>query len=241
AAKFYRVWVEGEPGDPGAIPPVPPVEGHGSDFDTLSLTASWAYDTRDRTFLADDGHLTRFSGEFTVPGGDLEYYKFTLSQDSNWGLGKGFTFHVKGLLSYGDAYGDTQQLPFFERFYAGGSRSVRGYEGNSLGPRDNQLFPAEGTDDVIGGVLKVVGNIELIFPLPFVENSRSFRVGTFIDAGNVFLDRDSYESRDLRASYGVFALWVTPVGVLSFNWGFPINDKEGDETELFQFTIGAPF
>ena len=73
------------------------------------------------------------------------------------------------------------------------------------------------------------------------RSSRSFRVGTFIDAGNVFLDRDSYESRDLRASYGVFALWVTPVGVLSFNWGFPINDKEGDETELFQFTIGAPF
>ncbi len=237
-AKFFRTWVDG-----GEIPGEGNVKGHGSDFNTLSVTAGWVHDTRDRTFLADDGHLTRFNTEFTLPGAGLEYYQFTLNQDSNWGLGKGFTLRLKGILSFGDAFGDTREYPFFKRFYAGGSRSVRGFKANRLGPRDNDVFPGdpEATNDIIGGVLKVVGNIELIFPLPFVENSRSFRMGTFVDAGNVFLDVDSYESRDLRASYGLFALWVTPVGVLSFNWGFPINEEKEDETELFQFTIGAPF
>lgn len=227
AAKFYSTWVV----------------DNGNNFDSLNLTASWAYDTRDRTFLADDGHLTRLNTEFSIPGGDLEYYKFTFSQDSNWGLGKGFTFRLKGLVSYGDAFGDTQEFPFFQRYYAGGTRSVRGFKANRLGPRDREVFPDDpnATNDVIGGVLKLVGNMELIFPLPFVENSRAFRVGTFVDVGNVFLDIDSYDSRDLRASFGLFALWVTPVGVLSFNWGFPINDEKEDDTELFQFTIGAPF
>lgn len=246
AALFYQSWVNGET-DPDTGDVL--VEGHGNNFDTFTINAAWSHDTRNRTFLADDGHLTRLSTEFSVPGGDLEYYKFNILQDSNFDVGKGFTLRLKGQIGYGDSFGETRQLPFFERFYAGGSRSIRGFEGNSLGPRDEDIFPRNdpeaddplATDDVIGGTLKVVGNIELIFPLPFTENSRAFRLGTFVDIGNVFLDRESYDSGDLRRSYGFFALWVTPVGVLTFNWGFPINKVDGDETERFQFTIGAPF
>jgi outer membrane protein insertion porin family len=162
--------------------------------------------------------------------------------ESNWPLGKGFVLQLNGDFSYGDGYGDTAVLPFFERFYAGGSRSVRGFQANSLGTRatfSNEANPAD--RQPLGGDIKLVSNLELIFPLPFTENSRAFRLGSFIDAGNVFAGQSDFNVEKLRASYGMSALWVTPVGVLSFSWGWPFNKQPTDKREVFQFYIGAPF
>ena len=99
----------------------------------------------------------------------------------------------------------------------------------------------EKTNRPVGGNIKMIGNLELIFPLPFVENSKAFRLGAFVDAGNVFNGIKSVHADQLRSSYGVSALWVTPIGALSFNWGWPFHKREGDRTRVFDFTIGAPF
>ncbi len=221
---------------------------NGEEFNSFPITLGWSYDTRDRTFLSTTGHLTRISSEVSLLGG-LEYYNILLNQDSSWRIGKGFTFRAKGEIAFGDSYGTTTDYPFFRRFYTGGSRSVRGYSGNTLGPRDNDLF-VDGADEVIGGTLKTVGSLELAFPLPFMAENKSVKTGLFIDAGNVFMKSGTlsvdgedlgFDTSEIRGAYGLFALWVTPVGVLTFSWGFPVNDQVGDDTEFFQFTIGAPF
>ena len=82
-------------------------------------------------------------------------------------------------IGYGDAYGDTTELPFFENFYVGGPRSIRGYKENTIGPRDN-------TRRAIGGSTKIIGNAELILPVPFLEDFKQARISGFFDAGNVY-------------------------------------------------------
>ena len=119
---------------------------------------------------------------------------------------------------------------------------MRGFAGNSLGTPATKADGTKGPKTVaLGGSLRTIASVELIFPLPFAENSKSFRVSAFSDIGNVFKGVDDFDAKELRSSYGLSALWVTPVGVLTFNWGWPFTHKAGDERQVFQFFIGAPF
>jgi outer membrane protein insertion porin family len=140
-------------------------------------------------------------------------------------------------LSTGDGYGDTAVLPPFENFFAGGSRSVRGYEALTLGgpnTRDSQ-------DNPIGGTSKIVANLELLFPNPFAENSDSVRFGLFVDGGWVYAEQDPIDLGELRYAAGIGATWMAPIGAMRFSLAAPLNDKEGDKTQAFQFTLGTPF
>lgn len=211
------------------------VNENGSSFDTLTMTLSWSHDTRNRTIFPDSGFRSLISTETTLPVGDLQYYKVNLSQKAYFPLFKGTVLHLGVDLGYGEGYGDSGSLPFYEHYYAGGSRTVRGFAGNSLGPRD------ELTNETIGGNTKVVGHLEVYFPSPFEGGERTFRLSTFIDVGNVFASKQEVDFDEMRSSYGVSAIWITPVGPLTFNWGWPIHSEPGDETERFHFSIGVPF
>lgn len=212
------------------------VNENGSNFDTINTALSWSHDTRNRAIFPDRGYYSLIAAEATVPGGDLQYYKLSLRQKWYTPLGKGISFHLGGDLGYGAAYGDTTKMPFYEHYYAGGGYTVRGFRGNTLGPRDVL------TDEPIGGTTKFVAHMEVSFPSPFAEeNSNTFRINTFIDAGNVFAEGQEVDFGELRSSYGVSAIWLTPVGALTFNWGWPLRSEPEDETEVFQFSIGAPF
>lgn len=203
-------------------------------FDIYKLTLGWTHDTRNRTIFANDGLLVSLSNTIALPGSGLEYYKVDARGMKFQPLTRALTLLVKGSLGYGDSYSTTSRLPFFEHYYAGGSSSVRGYEGNSLGPQ-------EGVNSQ-GGALKVVGNIELIVPMPFVaEDNRSLRLSGFYDIGNVFTTSRDYDSAELRTSTGVALIWMSPIAPLTFSYAFPLNDKEGDELERFQFTLGSFF
>lgn len=211
------------------------VAGNGENFDTLSSTLSWSHDTRNRAIFPDSGYYSLLSTEVALPGGDLEYYKLTVRQKYYVPMPKGIALLLGTDLGYGSAYGDTSEMPFYKNYYTGGSSSVRGFKGNSLGPRDLA------TNQPIGGTTKVVAHMELFFPSPFTDTERSFRLSAFIDAGNVFASQANFDAKELRSSYGMSAIWLTPVGALTFNWGWPINSKTDDELEVFQFSIGAPF
>jgi outer membrane protein insertion porin family len=213
-----------------------------ASFSTATVDSSWSRDTRNRTFFASDGTLNQVSAEVALPGLDLQYYKLRYNYEQSVPLFAGFTLQGRASLGYGDGYGNTKALPFFENFYAGGVSSVRGFAGNSLGTAATKADGTSGPNTVpLGGSLRTVANVELIFPLPFAENSKSFRISAFSDIGNVFAGVDDFDAKELRSSYGLTALWVTPVGVLTFSWGWPFTHKAGDEREVFQFFIGAPF
>lgn len=217
---------------PGSI--ISFLDTNTDEFDIYKLTLGWTHDTRNRTIFADDGLLVSASNTVALPGSGLEYYKVDLRAMKFQPVTRDLTLLLKGTLGYGDSYSDTTRLPFFEHYYAGGSSSVRGYEGNSLGPQEGNVSQ--------GGALKVVGNIELIVPMPFVdEDNRTLRLSGFYDIGNVFATSNDYDGRELRTSTGIALIWMSPIAPLTFSYAFPLNDEEGDELERFQFTLGSFF
>lgn len=208
---------------------------YGSAFLDYQLGMSWTHDSRDSYLFPTTGGLQRFGANVTVPGSDLTFYKVSYQHRRYFPLSDAFTLSLNGDVGYGDGYGDTKNLPFFENFFGGGPKSVRGYKDYSLGPRDSR-------DDPLGGNLRVVGNAELLFPEPFGIAPKAVRLGAFIDAGNVWdSTSEDFDLGDLRYSAGVSMTWMSPVGLLGLYLVAPLNDQGDDETENFQFTFGTSF
>jgi outer membrane protein insertion porin family len=108
---------------------------NGNQYLNWSVTGSWIQSTLNRGQLATRGASQSVSLEIAVPLSDLEFYKLSYRGEVYYPLFSDFTLHLRGELGYGDGYGDTSELPFYEHFFAGGFGSVRGYESNTLGPR----------------------------------------------------------------------------------------------------------
>ena len=144
---------------------------------------------------------------------------------------------------YGDGYGNADVLPFYENFYAGGVRSVRGFEDNTLGPCSDPNPLIEG--DIcqpLGGALLTVATLELIFPTPFVKRGDdSTQFSAFVDVGNVFEDYDAFDVGELRASAGISFKWQAPVGPIIVSIAYPLIKEDEDRTETLQFTFGNQF
>ena len=217
---------------------------NGNSFDNFSLTASYSHDTRNRTVFATRGSAQTAATNVTVPGSDLEYYKVSYDTKFYFAMTQNLTLLLHSDLAFGDGYGDTDELPFFERYFAGGLRTVRAFNTNSLGPRD--LL----SNDPIGGNLRVVGGADVIFPIPFMEKPpNSVRLSAFLDVGNVFLDKaptynsteNGFDASQLRMSTGLSFVWLAPIGPLRFSYGIPLNDVPGDDLRAFQFSIGSFF
>lgn len=208
---------------------------NGSNFSSLTSNLSWSHDTRNRAVFPDRGYYSRIGMELAIPGGDLQYYKLDVTQRWYKALSDKFTLVFGADLGYGAAYGNTTELPFYKNYYAGGAQTVRGFVSNTLGPRDVS------TDEPIGGTRKVVTYIELLLPIPLFGSEQNSRVSLFLDAGNVFASNEKISLGELRSAYGVAAIWMTPIGPLSFNWAWQLRTKPEDQIESFQFSIGVPF
>jgi outer membrane protein insertion porin family len=153
-------------------------------------------------------------------------FTYSLGTTAGWGVGEG------GL--------DGNDLPLFERYFPGGINSIRGYEARTLGPREakrNRFGNVEFTTPIGGSVLLVVNN-ELIFP---IVKGLGLKGVLFVDAGNAYkgLDDLSYDATRFAAGGGV--RWLSPLGPLRIELGFPFNDKPEDQTSLVLFSFGGPF
>lgn len=216
-------------------------------IDAFTMLASYTHDTRNRTVFATRGNSQSVLLDLTTPGSDLQYYKVTYRNKFYFPVTSDVTTLIRTDVAYGDGYSDTRLFPFYERFFAGGLRTVRGYDSNSLGPTSL----AEGSiGDPIGGDIRTVASAELIFPVPFMEKApNSVRLSVFYDIGNVFLQEDldvndfngGFQADELRSSYGVSFVWLAPIGPLRFSYAETINDKPGDDRQAFQFSIGSFF
>ncbi|MHB8473413.1 MAG: outer membrane protein assembly factor BamA [Gammaproteobacteria bacterium] len=207
------------------------VTANGDSYNNVSVRGNWSHDTRNRAILPDRGELTSVSAESSVPGLNLEYYKLGVRHQRYFPLSKKLTLSLNGEIGYGASFGKTTELPPFEKYYAGGANSVRGYQDNTLGPVGS-------TGQPLGGQTRVVGNIELYLPVPFMKDNKSFRLSAFVDAGNVY-DKASFKLNDLRLSTGVAAIWISPIGPLSFSLAKPFHSQPTDRTQIFQFSIGT--
>ena len=211
------------------------VDNNGKINDTFQLFGSFAYDTRNRRVFATEGNLTSLRGEIAVPGSDLEYYKVDFRNLTYFPIGSSVTLAANLSLGYGAAFNDSKNYPPYKNYFTGGSSSVRGYDSNSIGPKDSV------SNDPLGGTVKIVGNVDLILPNPFADTSDSTRVSLFLDAGSVFTDANSIDSNDFRYTTGLAFIWITPVGAMRFNFSNALNEEVGDSTRSFQFSLGSPF
>ncbi len=212
------------------------VDDNGDHFLDLELVGSWIRDTRNSAIFPSKGGRQIFSVESNTPGSDLQYYRVSYRNTRYLPLTSDLTLMLNGEIGYGDGYGDDDRLPFFRNFYAGGIGTVRGFKENTLGPQDSQ-------DDALGANSKIVGQMELQFPVFGEDFKDTVRAGWFLDAGNVF-DLEGGEKvkwDQIRVSTGLMLSWYSPVGALSFSMGYPVVEEEGDETEKFQFRIGGGF
>jgi outer membrane protein insertion porin family len=200
----------------------------------LKLVSSIAHDTRDSIIYPTRGGAHSINVEVTVPGSDLEYYKVNVRSAFYVPLFGDFTFKISGDVGYGDGYGELQELPFFKNYFAGGTTSVRGYRARSLGPRSLVTF------DPLGGAKRILGNASFLIPIPGTT-AKDKRFSLFVDAGQVWAQDDSIELSEMRASAGIAFNWLSPVGPLAISYAKPLNDKEFDETESLQFSIGRVF
>ena len=226
------------------------LDEEGNEFDLVSLTATYSMSALNRGLLPTGGRSQSMSFEMTVPGSELEYYRLNYTGQVFYPLFNPFVLRLRANLGYGEAYGGTENFPFYKHFFAGGMGSVRGYESNSLGPRSTPSPQDRFNDpDPIGGNVLVELSAEVLFPLPFIEDQSQLKSVLFFDAGNVFNtncpDVSVYclglDNGELRYSAGIAVTWITGFAPISFALAFPVNDKEGDESESFQFELGKTF
>ncbi|MDP1970323.1 MAG: outer membrane protein assembly factor BamA, partial [Methylobacter sp.] len=215
------------------------INEQGSTFLTLAPAVGWTHDTLNRAIFPNRGQQQRFSALATVPGSDLEYYKVGYKHQLYFPLAKDFTFRLQAEAAYGDGYGKTNSLPFFENYFGGGTGSIRGFRNNTVGPRDSNGYP-------FGGSSKIIGNAEMFFPVPFMPETKSVRLGTFLDAGSI---NNGFKVDNLKYSVGVSGEWLSPFGALSVSAALPLNATSTssdvgaveDQKQMFQFNFGQNF
>jgi outer membrane protein insertion porin family len=209
----------------------------GSITNSYVLSAGWSRDTRDDILYPTRGRLQSLLVETALPFGDLQYYKVNYLQQNFLPIYGDFVLMLRGDLGYADGYGGLP-LPFFKAFYAGGVGSVRGYGQSSLGPQD--IY-----GNATGGKRKIVGNVELFYPV--LKGDKSVRASVFADAGQIYVngneppERQQFDLQGFRYSAGVGLAWNSPVGPLKFSYAFPLNDKPLDKIQRFQFQVGTIF
>jgi outer membrane protein insertion porin family len=232
------------------------------DFRTYDFTLGWSRDTRNHFLNPTRGSSQRISVETSLPGSTREFYKIFYRYAKYVPIWADLVFSFHGELGYGDAYDNydaTSQavevvlrlppgergcldeevvtldtgLPFYEHFYGGGVRDIRGFEDNTLGPKGPDCR-------AVGGDLKVSGGLEIAIPTPFTQGGGS-RVALFIDVGNVYENIDAFDASLFRASAGISVTWQAPIGPIIMNYAFPIQEFNGDRTESLQFSFGTTF
>ena len=114
------------------------INAEGSIFETLSIQTSWQRITLNRGIFPTDGSSTVLSLSSTIPGGDIDYARLNIRQKYYQPISQDLVFGFNIDLGYLTAFGDTNETPFFQNFYAGGPRSLRGFESNTLGPRSTE-------------------------------------------------------------------------------------------------------
>jgi len=211
------------------VPEVAEFVAQNPDNTQFTFNAAFAHDTRDSLIYPTSGKSVRVSLEVTTPGSDLEYYRANIDANLYIPLTRRAAIKLEGGLGYGDTFGDTEIFPFFRNYFAGGSRSVRGFEARSLGPRDSN-------DNPFGGNKRILLKAALLLPVGGTALDR--RLQLFVDGGQVFGDDESLELSEVRFSAGIGFNWISPVGPLSLSYAIPLNEEDGDETEEFQFSVG---
>jgi len=216
------------------------IDENGREATTYELQTGWQRDTRNRTFFATRGSNTEFEFNIKGPGSDLEYYDSSIEHEryfriGSWvpGLSDKVVLSMDGRVAQTDVWGEGEDVPPYDNFFAGGARSVRGFSNGGLGPRDS-------FDNPYGGQFLTTLQSELVIPTFLESDNKSTRLTAFYDIGNVYEDASAFEASELRKSAGVAFYWFTPFfGLLRVSYAAYVDGEEDDEVDRFQFSFGV--
>ncbi|HOC99015.1 MAG TPA: BamA/TamA family outer membrane protein, partial [Myxococcota bacterium] len=208
---------------------------------TSSITLTAAFDNRDDRMFPTKGNVTSLSMEWAGSeiGSSFDYLRFRASTKQYFPLFLGAVGKIA--LRYGYIFNPKGgPVPIFQRFQCGGIFTIRGYEQASLGPS----IPVGASRDpasslsyfTIGGNKELIVNFEVEFP---ILKAMGIKGVVFFDAGNAFDDTEWPNPLNFQLAAGLGIRWWSPIGPLRFEWGFPINPREGDPPVVFEFNIGA--
>jgi outer membrane protein insertion porin family len=200
-----------------------------------SMTFGLTFDSRDNIFDTHKGNL--LSGSVECAGGpfsgDKNFYKFFGRASHYVPLLKGSVLEFRGRVGVADPYGDSQEIPIYERFFAGGANTIRGYEERKIGPYD----PV--SKDPLGGESMLVGNIEYVYPLV------SFlKAAVFYDTGNTWSKMNDMGSGGFKSGVGLGVRIRTPIGPMMLDYGIPLNKEPGEDSKSdgrFHFSASHNF
>jgi len=205
----------------------------GKDLDA-KISLIYKSDSLNDFYFPTDGSQNTIATTLTFPGiSDFQYLKFESNYKNYTPVFSTQTLKFSTRLNFAKGIGE--ELPFFKRYFEGGSSSVRGFDFNSLGAK-------YANDKPKGGEVSLVSSVALGSPLDFIgiENS-NMRGAIFADAGLISEKAQDFDLNEMRSSLGLQFTWLTPIGPLGFNFAAPLIKKEGDKTETFSFDLGAKF
>ncbi|MDO8662218.1 MAG: outer membrane protein assembly factor BamA [Candidatus Omnitrophota bacterium] len=196
-----------------------------------SLTPSFSFDSRDNVFEPRKGDL--LTGSVELAGGPLgggkDYWKFFGRASHYFPMPRNASLEIRGRVGLGDPYGDTEHIPIYERFFAGGAYTIRGYKERSVGPVDPT------SNDPVGGASMLIGNIEYLYPL-----FGFLKVAAFYDVGNVWEKlgdigtnknaNNVINSGGFKSGIGLGLRIRTPIGPVMLDYGFPMNKASGEDS-----------
>ncbi len=192
----------------------------------------WAHDTRDQPFVPTRGYRTTVFGDLYEGGiGDNELYAFGASYQ-RWFRMPWFkhVLSLRGRAETIESY--SGDVPVYEKLFAGGPRSIRGFEYRDVGPkvfRDNEKTHAS-----IGGQTLALASAEYSIPI-----FKALRFATFVDVGSVGKDAFDPELSDVCASVGVGLRIDIPGFPIRFDFAKPVSEDDSyTEDEFFSFSIG---
>ncbi len=219
-----------------------PLSIEPGDSTTSAVTPRLSYDTRNHFFSPTEGTRSTLSVKVAGLGGDNRFIRSDASVAwyypilANFEWGRNFALMLGGRIGYGESWTD-RELPLFERYFAGGINSVRGYEYRTLGPRECPKDEPECDDpEAVGGNKQLILKTELHFP---IANQWGFRGSVFFDQGQAFGPRENIRLEDLKRSVGLAMQWQSPIGPVKLSWAFPINAEPTDRKEVLGFAFGA--
>jgi outer membrane protein insertion porin family len=196
-----------------------------------SLTPAVVWDFRDDRFNPRRGSLHRVSLEVAhdALGGDVEFVKSELATSWFFSWLPPTVLALSGRLGLASPFGRTNSLPIEDRFFTGGSTSVRGFRENRLGPRDAAGNPT-------GGNALVVLSAEWRFPLWGWLGG-----AVFIDAGAVTPEVGDLSLSALHSGAGAGLRVATPVGPIRLDAGYALQPIPGEKRFQVYLTVGYPF
>ena len=193
-------------------------------------------DTRDNIYNPGKGYI--LSGSIEDAGGvfmgDKDFIKGTATASFYHTFFERFVMELKGRAGWSSSYGSSDTVPIYERFYAGGANTIRGYKERKVGPRDT------GSDEPIGGEALLLGNAEVVFPI----YEKILKGAVFYDVGNVWAKADDFlVGGGYKSGMGVGIRVNTPVGPFKLDYGYPLVKNNNDESRSgeFYFSISRGF